>query len=159
MIAASQANTAPTCEVTLTRLIVAPRDLVFRMWIEPEHMARWWGPEGFTNPVCELDVRPGGAIRIDMTAPDGTVYPMTGSFHEIERASRLVFTAEARDHNGTALLESHTVVSFADLGDKTRIMVEAKAVGLAPVAPQMLAGMEAGWSQSLTRLERLACHG
>jgi uncharacterized protein YndB with AHSA1/START domain len=142
--------------VTMTRVVDAPRDLVFRLWTEREHMAQWWGPRGFTNPVCELDVRVGGAIRIDMRAPDGTVYPMTGTFREIIPPQRLVFEAVAEDHDGNALLRSLTTVTFADEDGKTRLTVHADAVGLSPAAPQMLAGMEAGWTQSLERLAELA---
>lgn len=142
--------------VTITRLIDAPRDLVFRLWTEREHMARWWGPRGFTNPVCEMDVRAGGAIRIDMRAPDGTVYPMTGTFREIMPPRRLVFEAVAEDRDGNPLLRSLTVVTLADEGGKTRLTVHADAIGIAPVAPQMLAGMEAGWTQSLEKLAELA---
>jgi uncharacterized protein YndB with AHSA1/START domain len=45
----------------ITRVFDAPRALVFKAWTDPKHVAQWWGPPGFTNPVCELDVRPGGA--------------------------------------------------------------------------------------------------
>jgi uncharacterized protein YndB with AHSA1/START domain len=142
--------------VTITRVVDAPRELVFRLWTDPEHMAQWWGPHGFTNPVCELDARVGGAIRIDMRAPDGTIYPMTGTFREIMPPRRLVFEAVAEDHDGNALLRSLTVVTFADEGGRTRLTVHADAVGLSPLAPQMLAGMDAGWTQSLERLAELA---
>ena len=142
--------------VTITRVLDAPRDLVFRLWTEREHMAQWWGPRGFTNPVCEMDVRVGGAIRIDMRAPDGTVYPMTGTFREITPPQRLVFEAVAEDHDGNALLRSLTTVTFAEEGGTTRLTVHAEAVGLSPFAPQMLAGMEAGWTQSLEKLAELA---
>jgi uncharacterized protein YndB with AHSA1/START domain len=84
-------------ELTMTRVFDAPRELVFRAWTDPERLKRWWGPKGFTNPVCEVDVRPGGAIRIHMRGPDGTVYPMTGAFIEIVEAERLVFTSSALD--------------------------------------------------------------
>jgi uncharacterized protein YndB with AHSA1/START domain len=152
------ATSAITAErtVTITRVFDAPRALVFRLWTEREHMAQWWGPQGFTNPVCELDVRVGGAIRIDMRAPDGTVYPMTGTFREIVLPERLVFEAVAEDHDGNPLLRSLTTVTFADEGTKTRVTVHADAVGIAPAAPQMLAGMEAGWTQSLEKLAVLA---
>jgi uncharacterized protein YndB with AHSA1/START domain len=142
-----------TRDLVLTRVIDAPADLVFRMWTEPKYMAQWWGPHGFTNPVCEMDVRPGGAMRIHMTGPDGTVYPMVGTFQEVVAGKRLVFMAIAQDHDGNALLESLTTVTFEDLGRKTKLTVDARAVGLAPIAPQMLAGMEAGWIQTLERLE------
>src|SRR6266576_3421118 len=69
--------------LVLTRVFDAPRELVFKAWTDTKHMAQWWGPNGFTNPVCELDARAGGAIRIDMRAPDGAVYPMKGVFEEI----------------------------------------------------------------------------
>ncbi len=142
-------------ELVITRVFDAPRELVFKMWTDPKHMAQWWGPKGFTNPVCELDVRPGGAIRIHMCGPDGTVYPMTGTFREIVAPERLVVTAVAEDKQGNPLLEGHDVVTFEEHGGKTKLTVHARAVGLAPIAPQMLAGMEAGWTQSLERLAEL----
>jgi uncharacterized protein YndB with AHSA1/START domain len=156
MTATTRTQPTATRELTLTRVFDAPRGRVFEMWTTPEHMAHWWGPHDFTNPVCELDVRVGGAIRIDMRGPDGTVYPMTGTFHEIVPPERLVFLAVARDHAGNPLLESLTTVTFDDVGGKTRLTVEASAVGIAPVAARMLAGMDAGWAQSLERLAALA---
>lgn len=157
MTASKEATALPNKrDVTMSRVIDAPRALVFKMWVEPKHMAQWWGPRGFDNPVCELDARPGGAILIHMRGRDGVVYPMTGTFHEVVAPERLVFEAVAEDHDGNALLRSLTTVTFEDHGGKTKVTVEAHAVGLAPVAPQMLAGMEAGWTQSLERLGDLA---
>lgn len=150
----TQSAPAPVAEraVTLTRVFDAPRDLVWRMWTDPAHMARWWGPHGFTNPVCEMDVRRGGTLRIDMRAPDGAVYPMTGTFVEVVPRERLVFIAFAQDSDGTTALECPTTVTFADADGKTRVTVHAHAVGLTAAAPGMLAGMDAGWSQSLDKL-------
>jgi len=142
-------------EVTLTRVFDGPRELVWRMWTDPRHMAQWWGPKGFTNPVCEMDVRVGGAIRIDMRGPDGTVYPMTGTFREVVAPERLVFMAVPIDAAGTVQLESLTTVTFEAIGGKTRLTVHAKAVGYVAAAVGMLAGMETGWTQSLERLEAL----
>src|ERR1700674_2262605 len=116
-------------------------------------MARWWGPKGFTNPVCELDVRPGGALRIVMRAPDGADYPMKGVFREIVEPERLVFTNIAVDQDGNHLIEGLTTVTFAEHAGKTTLTVHTRAVGLAPVTARMLAGMEAGWTQSIDRLE------
>ena len=142
-------------ELTITRVFDAPRELVFKAWIDPKQMAQWWGPQGFTNPVCELDPRPGGAIRIHMRAPDGVVHPMTGTFSEIVAPERLVFMAVAEDQVGKPLLEALTTVTFEEQGGKTKLTVHASAVGIAPIAAQMLAGMEAGWTQSLERLAAL----
>jgi uncharacterized protein YndB with AHSA1/START domain/ketosteroid isomerase-like protein len=146
------AGLRPQLEVVVTRTFDAPAELVFRMWTEPEHFARWWGPKGFTNPVCELDARPGGAILVHMRAPNGSVYPMTGTFREIVPCERLVFTSIAEDGEGNAALDEITTVPFAAEGSKTRVTVRSKAVGLAPAALGMLAGMEKGWSQSMDRL-------
>lgn len=146
---------APSREVTLTRVFDAPPQLVWTAWTDPRHMAQWWGPKTFTNPVCELDLRPGGAIRIDMRAPNGIVYPMTGTFVEIVPPKRLVFTSVARGLDGNALLEGHNVITFENVGGKTKVTVQSRAVGLVPIAPQMLAGMEAGWTQSLEKLAGL----
>lgn len=146
----------PTREATLTRVIAAPRERVFNAWIDPAQLAKWWGPHGFTNPRCEFDPRAGGRIHIDMTGPDGTVYPMTGTVHEIVLNERLVFTAVAEDHAGNALLESRTTVSFEDSGSGTKVTVHAKAVAMVDIAVKMIDGMQAGWTQSLERLDRTA---
>src|SRR5690348_6609781 len=113
----------PRTEVTLTRIFDAPRALVWKAWTDPAMLARWWGPHGFTNPRCEADVRAGGKILIHMRAPDGTVFPMTGTFDEVAEPECLVFRAVPVDDNGTALLESLTTVTFHDLGGKTKVIV------------------------------------
>src|SRR3984885_10858283 len=82
-------------ERKMTRVLAAPRGVVLRAANDQQHVAQWWGPTRFTNPRCELDVRPGGAIRIDMRGPDGTVYPMSGVYQEIVKPERLVFTSDA----------------------------------------------------------------
>jgi uncharacterized protein YndB with AHSA1/START domain len=145
----------PRTDVTLTRIFDAPRDMVWKAWTDPTMLARWWGPKGFTNPVCEADVRVGGKILIHMQAPDGTVHPMTGTFDEIAEPECLVFRAVPVDRNGVALLESLTTVTFHDLGDKTKVIVHASAAPLQPIGVDMLKGMDMGWSQSLERLAQL----
>lgn len=139
-------------ELVLTRVFDAPRSLVFKVWTDPKHVARWWGPHGFTNPVCELDLRPAGAIRIDMRGPDGIVYPMTGVYQEIIEPELLVFTASALDDEGHPLLEVLTTVTFAEQGSTTTLTLHARVVSSTPEGAQHLEGMEAGWTQSLERL-------
>ena len=141
--------------VTITRTFDAPRKRVCNAWTDPKMMAQWFGPRGFTNPVCELDVRPGGSLRIVMRGPDGNDYPMKGEFREVVAPERLVFSNIATDNQGKHLLEGETTVTFAEENGKTILTVKSHAVGLVPIAPQMLAGMEAGWSQSLDKLETL----
>jgi uncharacterized protein YndB with AHSA1/START domain len=140
-------------EVTITRLLAAPRSLVFAAWTEPQDLARWWGPQGFTNPVCEVDARPGGALRIVMRAPDGTDYRMRGVFREVVAPERLVFTNIAVDADDKPLLDGLTTVTLAEEGGNTRLTVHTRATGLVPFAAPMLAGMQEGWTQSIDRLE------
>lgn len=139
-------------EVILTRVFDAPRSLVFKAWTDPKMMAKWWGPEGFTNPVCEMDVRPGGKMLIHMQGPDGAVYPMTGVFREVIAPERLVFSDVAEDLDGNPLLEGVTTVTFEEQGAKTKLTVRSSARAVEPIGDEMLKGMNEGWSQSLDRL-------
>ena len=146
-------------DLNISHTFDAPRDLVFKAWIDPKQLAQWWGPHHFTNPRCEIDARPGGAIHIDMRAPDGTVYPMKGEVKEIVEPERLVFTSVPIDDKGNALFEVLTTVTFAERSGETTVSVKAHVVRMvAPEAEQMLAGMEAGWTQSLERLEEYISH-
>src|ERR1700731_1631750 len=140
-------------ELVITRTFDAPREIVFKMWTDPRHMAQWWGPHGFTNPVCELDVRPGGAIRIDMRGPDGTGYPMTGIFQEIAKPERLVFTAEELDQTAAVALEVLNTVTFEEKNGKTTLTLQARVPKVIGEGAAYLEGMEAGWTQSLERLD------
>ena len=140
-------------ELVLTRILDAPRELVFKAWTDPKHMAQWWGPKYFTNPVCELDVRPGGAILIHMRDPDGVDYPMKGTFQEVVEPERLVFTTSAiEDDEANPQLESVTIVTFAEHDGKTKLTVQAVVTKAMPGAEGALAGMEEGWTQSLDKL-------
>lgn len=78
-------------EIVLSRVYDAPRTLVYRMWTEAEHLAKWFGPKGFTCTMHETDVRVGGRWRFDMHAPDGTVYTNRVEYLEIVPNERLVF--------------------------------------------------------------------
>jgi uncharacterized protein YndB with AHSA1/START domain len=139
-------------DLVITRVFDAPRELVFKAWTDTRHMARWWGPKGFTNPVCELEVRSGGAIRIHMRAPNGVVYPMSGVFEEITEPERLVFVSSALDEKGNSMFDVLNTVTFAEQRGKTTLTVQARVLKATAQAPQYLKGMEAGWSQSLDRL-------
>ncbi len=144
-------------DLAMTRVFDAPRGLVFKAWTETRHVAQWWGPKGFTNPVCELDVRAGGAIRIHMRAPNGVVYPMKGVFEEIAEPERLVYICSALDENGNSMFDVLSTVIFAEQRGKTALTLQLRVIKTTAQAPQYLKGMEAGWTQSLDRLgEHLA---
>jgi uncharacterized protein YndB with AHSA1/START domain len=140
-------------ELVLTREFNAPRELVWKAWTDPKHLAQWWGPRGFTNPVCEVDVRPEGAMLIHMRAPDGTVYPMKAVFQEVVVPERLVFLSGAMDEAGNLLFEVLNTVTFAEQAGKTKLTMHARVTRTTAAAAPYLAGMEVGWTQSLERLE------
>lgn len=142
-------------ELTIVRIFNAPRALVFRAWTDPKMLSNWWAPKHFTNPVCELDVRVGGALRIVMRGPDGSEHPMKGVFTEIVPNEKLVFTSVAVDAAGNHLLEGKAIVTFEDLDGKTKMTLYTRAVGKVPQAAFMLAGMEEGWTGSIDKLEAL----
>jgi uncharacterized protein YndB with AHSA1/START domain len=141
--------------MTLTRVFDAPRELVWRAWTDPKHLAQWFGPKQFTSSVPQLDVRIGGALRIVMRGPDGNDYPMKGTFLEVVPSERLVFSNIAVDKDGNHLLEGETTVTLSEQGGETKLTLRTYAKGLVPIAPQMLAGMEAGWSKSFEKLQEL----
>lgn len=145
-------------ELVLTRVFDAPRALVFQAWTDPRHVARWWGPKCFTNPVCEWDARPGGSIHVEMTAPDGVVYPMKGRFHEVAPPERLVFTSTAfEDAEGRPQLEVINTITLVEHEGRTTLTLRAKLIRATPETAAALGGMETGWSQSLDKLaEHLA---
>lgn len=153
--AASATTDAPPADrpLVITRVFDAPRRLVFQAWTDPRHLAAWWGPHGFTNPVCEADARSGGAILIHMRGPDGTVYPMTGTFRDVVEPERLVFLSAVHDARGDPIFEVLNTVTFAEHDGKTTLTVEARVVRKTAGADQYLKGMKAGWTQSLERLD------
>jgi uncharacterized protein YndB with AHSA1/START domain len=145
-------DNASKYDLTLTRIFDAPRELVFKAWTDMKQVQQWWGPAGFTNPVCEIDPRPGGAMRIHMRGPDGTIYPMTGRYVELTEPERIVFTSGPTDADGKPLFEVLATVTFADRDGKTELTLQARVTSMTDIAPQYLQGMEQGWSQSLDRL-------
>lgn len=107
-------GTAADCEVVSTRLIDAPRERVFAAYTDPDQLARWWGPKGFTNDFQECDIRPGGQWRFIMRGPDGTEYKNHSTFAEIVPHERFVY-----DHLSGPFYRG--VVTFADEAKKTRL--------------------------------------
>jgi uncharacterized protein YndB with AHSA1/START domain len=145
--------------VEITRVFDAPRALVWQAWTDPKMMAQWFAPRGFTTSVPVLDLRVGGALRIVMHGPDGNDYPAACEFREIVAPERLVFINNAVDKDGNILLEGLITVTFAQQRGKTTMTLHTRAVGRVPIAKQMLAGMQVGWTQTIDKLEELVAKG
>ncbi len=145
-------------ELTLERVLNAAPNVVFDAWTDEKKLAVWWGPKGFTNPVCTMDLRVNGDLFIEMTGPDGTAYPMIGRFQEItapgdKTQGKLIFLAMPLDDNNKPLMEVLNSIAFISENGKTRLQVHALVVIETDAAVQYLEGMENGWNESLVRLE------
>lgn len=133
----------------------APRSLVWDAWTMPKHLAEWWGPEHFTNPVCEIDVRVGGTLHIEMQGPDGATYPMTGTFDEVVKPERLVYTFTPLDAAGEKMFKLRQTAQFTECEGKTRLTLTAQILWATPTAVSHLKGMEAGLKQSFWKLDQM----
>lgn len=99
-------------DLTITRHYPAPIDAVFRAWTDPAQLVQWWGPEGMSVPVCEMDVRVGGQWRTCMTSPDGAEHWVEGTYREISEPERLVFTWSWDQEDGSRGHETLVTVEF-----------------------------------------------
>lgn len=147
-------------DLVLTRIFDAPRAMVWKAWTDAKQIEQWWGPHGFTNPLCEWDARPGGTILVHMRGPKGSAFdmilPMKGRFHEVVANERLVFTSSAIDDAaGNPQLEMLNTIRFEDYNGKTKITLHAQVIKATPAATGAISGMEQGWSQSLEKLTSL----
>ena len=106
-------------EIAFTRLLDAPRELVFDVFTSPEHVKNWWGPNGFTSTIHEMDVRPGGVWRLVMHGPDGRDYHNYSVFVEVKRPERLVFKHVPQP--GTEPVSHETTIEFVDRGGRTEV--------------------------------------
>src|SRR4051812_20636889 len=99
----NDATEAAEREISMTRIFDAPRELVFKAWSDPEHLAQWWGPKDFTNTFHEFDWQPGGVWRFTMHGPDGVDYKNRIIFVEIVKPERLVYShVTGPKYQGTA---------------------------------------------------------
>jgi uncharacterized protein YndB with AHSA1/START domain len=138
--------------IVIERELDAPRELVWKVWTEPDEVAKWWGPEHFTTPreKIEYDLRPGGVARLTMIGPDGEEFPNNGHFRIVEPPARLSFGEDAIDH---PMIESaETMVEFLELGEgRTKVVVTSRLV----CAEELLPMAEEGWNSQFDKLDRL----
>jgi uncharacterized protein YndB with AHSA1/START domain len=148
------AETASAQEITITRVYDAPRDVVWKAWTEPEQLARWWGADGWSNPVEKIvmDLEAGGRFSVtSISDADGTEMTIHGSYREVVEPERLVFEepAEGSWHGGAV-----SVMTLEDLGDGRTEMTVRTTVH---TTDEMRAQAEEGMTTSFQRLaEHLA---
>jgi uncharacterized protein YndB with AHSA1/START domain len=145
------------CAIIVTRIVDAPRDLVWTAWTDPKHLAHWWGPNGFTTTSSAHDLRHGGVWRFVMHGPDGRDYQNRVVFDEIVRPERLVY--HHTDDEDVERVLFRTTVTFEDLGGKTCVTMRA----LLPSAAERDRvirdfGAAEGAMQTLARLDDYVAH-
>jgi len=133
----------------LEKILQARTERVFAACVDPDMLADWWGPAGFTSPSLELEVRDGGRYRITMQPPDGEPFHLRGEFSEVDPPRRLVYTFEWEEPDPD---DQETVVtlSFLDHREGTKLVLDQ-----GPFATEARRALhEAGWTESLERLEK-----
>lgn len=108
-------------EIVMERVFDAPRTLVFRAFTERDHIVHWWGPNGFTNTIHEMDVRPGGVWRFIMHGPDGVDYPNKIVYREVVAPERLVYVHSDDIDGGQMFLGT---VLFTEQSGKTTVTLK-----------------------------------
>jgi uncharacterized protein YndB with AHSA1/START domain len=148
------AGISPTAdrEIITTRVFNAPRELVFQAWTDPVHLARWFGPNGFSITTSKLDFRVGGAWVFVMHGPDGTDYPNRVLYTAIDRPARIAYWHDAGVDNDPARFEN--TVTFTDLGGRTRLTMHAVLGSPEELERVKAFGAEEGGRQTLERLEK-----
>lgn len=156
-----------TKTITITRILNAPREQVWKAWTEPEQLKKWWGPKDFTAPSIENDLRTGGKYTYVMHGPAGTEYdkdmPSGGEYLEVVPMEKIVASDYFMDDNGNKVNaaavgmpgewpdEMKVTVTFEDAGEgKTKLTLvhEGHPADFAHMA-------EAGWNESLDKFEAI----
>jgi uncharacterized protein YndB with AHSA1/START domain len=155
-------NTVSEIErMVVTRIFDAPRELVWKAWTDPKYAMQWWGPKGFTAPVCKIDFRVGGKFLFCMRTPDGQEGWTGGEYREIVLHEKIVSTMYFADSNGNrvdpaqygieheAIDDSADVILFEDIGnDQTKLTF----IGSEPMESAKNSGQAEGWNQQLDKL-------
>ena len=134
----------------MTRTLPAPRPRVFEALTEPEDLGRWWGPEGFTTPGIELDLREGGSYRFGMQPPDGELFHLTGEFQEVDPPRQLSYTFRWEPPD-TDDRETLVTLTLQDSAPKTEIQLTQE--GFATEGRYEL--HHDGWTDSFDRLTEM----
>ena len=148
-----------TERMVVTRVFDAPRELVWKAWTDPKYVMQWWGPKGFTSPVCKIDFRVGGKFLFCMRTPDGQEGWNGGEYHEIVPYEKIVSSMYFADSKGNRIeLEGteheavegvHDVVLFEDIGNgQTKLTF----IGNEPMKNAIESGQLEGWNETLDKV-------
>ena len=147
--------------MVITRIFDAPRALVWKAWTDPQYVMQWWGPKGFTAPVCQMDFRVGGKLLLCMKTPDGQEGWNLVEYHEIVPHEKIVSTMYFSDSKGNrvdpaelgieheAIEDARDVVIFEDYGNgQTKLTM----IGNEPMEDAKNSGQLEGWNETLDKV-------
>ena len=150
-----------TERMVVTRVFDAPRELVWKAWTDPQYVMQWWGPKGFTAPVCKIDFRVGGKFLCCMKSPDGQEGWTAGEYHEIVPHEKIVYSMYFADSNGNevdpaqygieheAIDDARDMVIFEDFGNgQTKLTM----IGNETMEDAKNSGQLEGWNQLLDKV-------
>jgi uncharacterized protein YndB with AHSA1/START domain len=137
-------------EIFITRTFNAPRELVWKMFTEPQHLMRWWGPKGFTTPVCEIDLRPGGIWHYVMRAPDGGEFSAQHVYHEITPPERIVYGSA---QTGSGSLNAIHTLTFEAVDSKTKVYFHTQLPSVVERDEMIKRGFTQGVGEGMDTLE------
>lgn len=157
MTVVTEIKAADDRELVITRLIDAPRELVYRCWTDAELLKKWFAPLPWTTPEAKLDVRAGGANRIVMRSPEGEDYPNLGVYLDVVPNEKLVFTdafTEAWAPSDKPFMV--VTITFEDVGAKTRYTARVRHWSVEDREAHEKMGFHQGWGQCASQLEGTA---
>ena len=157
----ADATTAADRTFVMERVFDAPRELVFEAFSNPEHLKYWWGPKGWTLPVCEVDFRPGGVWLYCMRGPNGEESWGKATYGDIKPPEKIVYTDNFVDRDGNVLANTpqmQITVTFEALEDKTRVINRAVFGSVEELDTVLKMGMAEGANQTWDRLEAFLEH-
>ena len=139
-------------QMIISRVINAPRELVFKAFLDRDQISSWWGPNGFRTTTYEMDVRPGGKWRYTMHGPDGVDYPNLVVYLEVTPPERLVY------EHGTGIDDDKhefvTTITLEAQDDKTKVTLSALFATVAQYEASKQFGAVEGGNQTLARLDQ-----
>ncbi len=145
-------------DFTVSRIIKAPRSVVWKAWTIPEHLEKWWCPKPMTTKIVGFDLRPGGAFDLLMGDPSGGETPITGAFLEIVPEERIVFTTALTDgwRPAPTLLPITAIISMTNDSANTRYATRVLVKDEEERQKLQAMNFEAGWSIGIDQLSQLA---
>lgn len=134
------------------RLLAAPREVVWRHWVDPELLASWWAPPSMTVTDCALEPKPSGRAVLDYRDADGRRYHSDGRVQAAQAPEHLVFDLSVRDAAGAVSFTAHFDLTLATVPDGTRLRLGLRITDTTVEAAPYIAGIETGWGQVLDNL-------